>query len=103
MSQEHARGSASLGAMTADDLHKALGAARDVYKIERWWKYGQPAFDRVSAVLNVTNPGNAGAVIGSLIKLQDAQHQIGLGVFPYGLPAVDGVRIEVNIDQVAGK
>ncbi|MGA7275378.1 MAG: hypothetical protein WBX14_11090 [Candidatus Udaeobacter sp.] len=101
MSEEQKRGSSKLGAMSSDDLHKAIGAARESYKIERWWKYGQPAIDRISAVLDITNVATAGSIIGNIIKMQGAERQIGVVVFPYGIPVFDGVRLEVNIDQVS--
>ena len=99
MSQEQTLGSSKLGGMSHEDLHKAIGAARESYKIERWWKYGQPAIDRIAAVLDVTNVATVGSIIGNIIKMQGAERQIGVVVFPYGIPVVDGVRLEVNIDQ----
>jgi hypothetical protein len=101
MSQEQTRGSSKLGAMSHDDLHKAIGAARESYTIERWWKYGQSAIDRISAVLNITNAASAGSIIGNIIKMHGAERQIGVIVFPYGVPVFDGVRFEVNIDQAS--
>jgi hypothetical protein len=101
MSEEQKRGSSKLGAMSPDDLHKAIGVARESYKIERWWKYGQPAIDRISAVLNITNVATAGSIIENIIKMQGAERQIGVVVFPYGIPTWDGVRLEVNVDQVS--
>jgi hypothetical protein len=94
------RGSAKLGA-TAESLEKALAAAQVSYKIERWWKYGQPAVDLVKGVINVTNVADAGKVLQQLIALQ-GKAQIGLEVFPYGIINPDGVRINVNIDEHAG-
>ena len=93
------RGSSKLGTLSPEDLHMAIDAARSTYTIERWWKYGQPAFDRIAAVLNVTDPAQAASVIGGLIKLQGSAVQVGLEVFPYGITAPDGVRIAVNLDQ----
>src|SRR5213080_4396094 len=100
MSEKKARGSSNLDALSADGLHKSISAARQSYKIERWWKYGQPAIDRITAVLNVTDLKAAGAVVESLIGIHDARRQVGLDVFPYGIPVIDGLRINVNIDRV---
>ena len=94
------RGSAKLGA-TAESLEKALAAAQLSYKIERWWKYGQPAVDRVTGVINVTNVADAGKVLQQLIGLQ-GKLQVGLEVFPYGIVNPDGVHINVNINEPAG-
>ena len=94
------RGSAKLGA-TAASLEKALAAAQLSYKIERWWKYGQPAVDLVTGVINVTNVADAGAVLQHLIALQ-GKLQVGLEVFPYGIINPDGVRINVNLNEPAG-
>ena len=101
MRQEQKRGSSKLGAMSHDDLHKAIGAARESYKIERWWKYGQPAIDRVAAVLDVSNVATVGSIIENIIKLQGIERQIGVVVFPYGIPVVDGVRLELSIDEAS--
>ncbi|MGB7623082.1 MAG: hypothetical protein WBN92_12090 [Terriglobia bacterium] len=92
------RGSSKLGTLSVEDLHKAIGLARTSYKIERWWKYGQPQIDRIEATLNVTNVADAGSLIDSLIAKSGAELQINLDVFPYGIPVVDGVRLEVNIN-----
>jgi hypothetical protein len=94
------RGSSKLGT-TAESLEKALAAAQVSYKIERWWKYGQPAVDLVRGVINVTNVADAGKVLQQLISLQ-GKLQIGLEVFPYGIIDPDGVRINVNIDEQTG-
>lgn len=101
MSQEQTRGSSKLEAMSPDALHKAIGAARETYKIERWWKYGQPAIDRIAAVIDITNVATVGSVIGNIIKMHGAERQVGVIVFPYGIPVIDGVRLELNIDQVS--
>ncbi len=92
------RGSSKLGEMSHEMLHQHINVARESYIIERWWMYGKPAIDRVSAVINVTDIGKAGAVLSSLVKLQDEQRQIGLVVFPYGILNPDGVRVEINMD-----
>ena len=60
------RGSSKLGTLSPQDLHAAIDVARATYTVERWWKYGQPAIDRIGAVLNVRDPANAGSVIGGL-------------------------------------
>jgi len=99
MSEKPSRGSSKLGAMSPEVLHKSISAARESYKIERWWKYGQPAIDRITAVVNISDVASAGSVIGSIVNLHSAERQIGVVVFPYGIPVIDGVRVKVNIDQ----
>lgn len=99
---EAPRGSAHLGEMSPEVLHKAIAEAKTNYRIERWWKYGQPAIDRITATVDVTNIASAGGIIGSIIGLQNQQRQIGVVVFPYGIPFPDGVRLELSIDQTAG-
>ena len=94
------RGSSKLGA-TAESLEKALAAAKVSYKIERWWKYGQPAIDLVQGVINVTDIAHAGAAIQQLVALQ-GKLQVGLEVFPYGIINPEGVRININLNQHAG-
>jgi hypothetical protein len=94
------RGSAKLGA-TAASLEKALAAAKVSYKIERWWKYGQPAIDQIKGVINVTNIAEAGTVVQQLVALQ-GKLQVGLEIFPYGIINPEGVRINVNIDERPG-
>ena len=96
------RGSSKLEAMSRDDLHKSISLARSSYKIERWWKYGSPAIDRITATLNVPSVKDATKVITDLIGRHGADVQVDLDVFPYGLPVVDGVRIQVNMD-LAGR
>ena len=96
---EKSRGSSNLGALSPEALHKSIGEARESYTIKRWWKYGQPAIDRISAVLDITDVASAGAVVGNLLKMHNQKSQVGVVVFPYGIPVIDGVRIELNIDQ----
>jgi hypothetical protein len=96
------RGSAKLG-VAAVSLEKALAAAKVNYLIERWWKYGQPAIDRIQGVINVTNFADAGRVVQELAS-QQGKTQINLEVFPYGIINPDGVRISFNMEQkVAGE
>jgi hypothetical protein len=94
------RGSSKLGA-SGESLQKALSAARVSYKIERWWKYGQPAIDLIKGVINVTNIAEAGRVVQELVALQ-GKLQVGLEVFPYGIINPEGVRINVNLEEHVG-
>ena len=94
------RGSAKLGA-TAESLEKSLAAAKVNYKIERWWKYGQPAIDLIQGVINVTNIADAGRVLQELVALQ-GRLQVSLEVFPYGIINPEGVHINVSLNEPAG-
>jgi hypothetical protein len=94
------RGSAKLGASAAS-LEKALAAAKVSYKIERWWKYGQPQIDQITGVINVTNFADAGKVVQELVS-QQGKLQVSLEVFPYGIINPEGVRINVNLEQQVG-
>src|SRR5262249_3197023 len=100
---EQARGSSKLGELSHEDLHLAIDTARTSYKIERWWKYGQPAIDQIVAVLNITAPQQAGSVLGGLANLHSSDRQVNFDVFPYGIPVIDGVRVQLRIDQIPGK
>ena len=102
MKKSKSRGSDKLGALAPEALHKAIGIARDSYKLERWWKYGQPGFDRLAATLNVTNIAEAGNVLTSLIGQHGSAAQITFEGFPYGIPKLDGIRINVQIDRPVG-
>jgi hypothetical protein len=101
MNEQNARGSSHLGELTHDQLHLAIDTARSAYRIERWWKYGQPAIDAITAELNITDVNQAGAVLGGLVKLQSSARQINFDVFPYGITVVDGLRVKLRIDQAA--
>jgi|SRR5208283_501552 len=59
-----------------------------------WWeKYGQPAFDRVTAVFEGP-AGNAGSVVQQVLAVKGLTAQVRL--FPYGIPALTTVRIEIE-------
>src|SRR3954447_5661630 len=95
------RGSVKLGA-SVESLEKALAAAQVAYKIERWWKYGQPQIDLIKGVINVTNVADAGRVVQEFIAQHKGKTQVNLEIFPYGIVAPDGVRINVVLEQQTG-
>jgi hypothetical protein len=95
-----ARGSSKLG-VSAASLEKALTAAKVSYKIERWWKYGQPAIDQITGVINVTDFAHVGTVVQQLAA-QQGKLQVTLEVFPYGIINPEGVHINFNIQQQPG-
>ena len=102
MPEEKVRGSARLAAMSVEDLHKAIGSARANYKVNRWIIKGLPPVYDIQASLDVRQIEKVGEIILGLIRLQTAERQIAVDVFPYGLPAVDGVRIGVEINVSTG-
>ena len=102
MSESKDRGSDKLGALSPEALQKSIGAARETYKIERWWKYGQPRIDRILTTINVTDLKSVGQVVTDLVRRQGKAAQINFDVFPYSIVAPDGVRINVRMDQLPG-
>ena len=93
-----ARGSAKLFELPHDDhaaLIKQLGLAREKFEIKWWWKYGQPAIDRITAS-GLTKAGNLGSVIEQVMKLNGAELQVTASCFPYGVPRPDYYRIELE-------
>jgi len=97
-----ARGSAKIGA-SVESLEKALAAAQVNYKIERWWKYGQPQIDLIKGVIDVRNPADAGKAVQQLISQQHGNIQVNLEVFPYGIVNPEGVRIHVAMEHQVGE
>jgi hypothetical protein len=102
MKKSKSRGSDKLGALAPEALHRAIGIARDSYRIERWWKYGQPRIDRIAATLTVTTVAEAANLVTGLIGQHGSAAQITFEGFPYGVPKLDGIRFNVQIDQPGG-
>ena len=53
-----------------------------------WWRYGQPAVDRVVGTFLVGGRG-----VGSLVGQLRQAEAWGIDVFPYGIPAVDFLTV----------
>ncbi len=84
------------GAVTEESLAQAVGEVRDSgYKITRWWWYGQPGIDQIQAEF-VMPVEQLGATVNQLASLHGEERSIGLEVFPYGIPVLDGVRLAVD-------
>ena len=92
------RGSAKLGA-SVESLQKALTAAQADYKVERWWKYGQPVIDLIKAELNVTNVAATGRIVQELVSLSHGGIRVNVEVFPYGIINPEGARINVALEH----
>ncbi len=94
-------------AASEEQLGKAVAEARDAgYRITRWWWYGQPAIEQINATLQVEAEA-AGATAASLVQSHSSAAQINFDVFPYGIPAVEGVEINVmvrrNLQKIPGQ
>lgn len=97
MTTEHsaARGSSKLFTIATDDydgLAKAVGLARNDYEIKWWWKYGQPAIDRVRLVIEVT-PEKVGNTVAQLLKQNNPHTSVTAHIAPYG----KSFKIEANL------
>jgi hypothetical protein len=110
MTEQMERGSSKLwmqvfeeNAPTDEALNAALAVAAEKYKVLRWWKYGQPAIDRIKATFEVS-PRTAGEVIQSVLDAHGTELQVNLDVFPYGIPRPERVHINVLFERnVPGK
>lgn len=104
MAEETTRGSDRLFNFEAKDsgaLAEAIGAARDEYRVKWWWKYGQPAIDRIKADLEIDRERFGGA-IARIMELNGPRLQVTAEVFPYGLPNIEGFRVQLDISQPRG-
>jgi hypothetical protein len=86
--------------ITRESLVALIAVAESLNLGIPWWeKYGQPAFDKVVAVFE--GPAeSAGAVVERILKVEGITPQI--RIFPYGIPAVTNVRIEVEASGASG-
>jgi hypothetical protein len=83
------------------ELQEALRVAREEYRVLRWWKYGQPAPDVIKAKLDVP-PDRVGEVLTDLVQQQGNGLQVTLDVFPYGVPAFEGLVVDVTMERAVG-
>lgn len=87
---------------TPAKLTEAVAAARQNYKILRWWKYGQPQIDRVRTTLDVAT-ADSGSVIQEILHSATGNRaNIILEAFPYGLPQLDRVQVNVTFEKPVG-
>src|SRR3979411_2670033 len=105
MAQE-ARGSAKLWDRVFDtepptkaELGKAVAGAKETYVILRWWKYGQPAVDRVKTTLDMATADAGGVIQGILNSSTSNKTQVTLSAFPYGIPNPERVHVTVNFER----
>ena len=98
MLQEPARGSAKMAPMSIEELQAAIGTARENYRVSRWIKKGiPPVYDRIEALIEVIDRENIGDVVQGIVNLPTVG-RIALEAFPFGIPQIDGVLLNVNID-----
>src|SRR3954466_11787137 len=76
MVETNVRGSSHMDTLSPEGLNKSLSAARASYKVERWWKYGQPVIDRIEATYNVTDIKQIGSVVSDLASQHSAKLQV---------------------------
>lgn len=106
MAQEAARGSAKLWdrvfeteAPTDAKLGEAVGRAQESYKVLRWWKYGQPAIDRIRTTLDVATADSGRLIQDILNSAGGNRANIILEAFPYGLPKLDRTQVNVTFER----
>lgn len=78
-----------------EELSRALDGAQMSYKIKRWWWFGQPRIDLIKATVDV-ELAQAGKMIQEIVQVHGSEVQVDLGVFPYGTPWPEGVRLDVE-------
>ena len=106
MAQEAARGSIKLWDRVFDtepptkaELGKAVAGARETYVVLRWWKYGQPAIDRIRTTIDVATADSGVVIQGILNSAAGNKAQITLDAFPYGLPNPERVQVNVTFER----
>ncbi len=77
---------------THAEVAKALGLSAEAAKIVRWWWKGQPAIDQFFGTIEMKSD-QFGNIAGSLIK-----NGLVVDGFPFGLPAID--RVILNVSNV---
>lgn len=110
MAQEAARGSAKLwdrvfdtDAPTDAQLGEAVARGGESYRVLRWWKYGQPAIDRIKTTLDVATIDSGRLIQDILGSAAGNRSNIVLEAFPYGLPKLDRTQIDVLFERNVGR
>lgn len=89
-----------MGARGGEALLKSLTKARAEYRIERWWWYGKPGIlDILKGSLNVSDLAQVSKITDTLIQQHGRGFQVTFDVFPYGIKAPDGVRINFMLEK----
>jgi hypothetical protein len=103
MSETLERGSTHLFNIKAHDheaLAKAVGLARTDYEVKWWWKYGQPAIDKVVIGVEV-NPAQLGSTVAKFMDQNTQAVRITGEVFPFGILS-PGFLVELTAEKQAG-
>src|SRR5687767_5238226 len=105
MAQE-ARGSVKLWDRVFDaepptqaGLGEQVGGARETYRILRWWKYGQPAIDRIKTTLDVATVDSGPVIQDILGSAFGNKANVILEAFPYGIPKLDRTQVNVVFER----
>jgi hypothetical protein len=84
---------------TQAKLGEAVAAARVNYKILRWWNYGKPAIDRVKATFDVPTAESGALIQDILHSAAGNKASIILDAFPYGVPQLERVQVNVTFEK----
>ena len=85
-------------APTSESLNSAVARARGGYVIKRWWKYGQPAIDRVKALIEVPR-AEVGTLVQDVLSGNGRGVHVHLDAFPLGLVEPDVFHVNVNFER----
>lgn len=84
------------GPVTDESLAAAVEQAQqEGFRVVRWWWFGQPAIDHITQVIDV-DVDRLGPTMNNLVKLHGRDRTINLEVFPYGIPVLDRIHIQVE-------
>ena len=84
---------------TQDALADRVAGAKQTYQILRWWKYGQPAIDRIRTTLDVATIDSGPVIQEILNSAIGNKANVILDAFPYGLPKLDRVQVNVTFEK----
>lgn len=87
----------SSASVTKKDLRAAVAAAPSL-KIRRWWWFGQPSIDQIVATFDVV-PAQLGRTVESLANLHSSRVQVGMEVFPNGMPFPEIMQVKVTLQR----
>jgi hypothetical protein len=84
-------------------LGEHVAAAKQTYQVLRWWKYGQPAIDRIKTTLDIATVDSGPVIQDILNSAIGNKANITLDAFPYGLPKLDRVQVNVIFEKDIGR
>lgn len=83
------------GRVTKAGIAKAVSNVNQEYKIVKWWWYGQPAIDIINVDFDLSS-SQLGNAVREIANLQGSGLNVGMEVFPYGIPKLEGSRLRVR-------